>query len=553
MTKYPRVVEKIPRSAEKLRLLYELVLAGIRVILKEGWRSFWEKFRHWWLLLMSGEVRYHPRIVQDEDRSEEINTTSDNPVADGKPRDRRTEFTRKYVRGIGIAIGSLHGELEVPPNVVLNYVGKSNCNELSEHYSEIPKNKAVGQCIIDDVTKLEKVKNESCDFVICNHLLEYVDKPVEAISNWLRVLRPGGIIYLTVYEKEYMINNHIFKSEKFGKIVSDLQSRSLAIKVIDLAVNITNGVKEYIYVIEKADYIHKIVEILEKTPRIMEIKGKCLFDVIVPVYNAYEDFEKCLYSLFKHQDIFSIILIDDCSTDKRVKELLRTLREHECERFRIIENEENVGYVKTVNKGMKMSKNDILLLNTDTIVTKGFGRKMRACAYSHDSIATVTPFTNNGMMVSIPEFLENNDIPEGFTIESFAECVEMSSLSQYPELVTAVGFCMYIKRDAIDEIGYFDEVNFEQGYGEEGDFSARAMRKGCKNVLCDNTFIFHKGRASFLDAQDALLRKNHKVLAVMHPGFWPAIARFEKLNPLKGLHDNLKLQMSRWNISCENG
>lgn len=500
---------------------------------------------------MSGEGRYNPRIVQDENRSEEINTTSEYSVADVRPPDRRIEFIRKYVRGVGIAIGSLHQYLEFPPNVVVNCVGKSNCKELSSNYSEKPKNKSVGQCIIDDVGKLEKMNNESCDFVICNQFCQYIDNPVEAISNWLRVLRPGGIIYLTVYEKECIVNNHVFKGENLGKMVSDLQSSSLGIKVIDFAVNITNGVKEYIYIIEKANYIAKIVEILEKTPQIMGINAKYLFDVVVPVYNAYDDFEKCLCSLFKYQDIYNIVLIDDCSTDKRVKELLRTLKEHECERFRIIENEENVGYVKTVNKGMKMSKSDILLLNTDTIVTKGFARKMRACAYSHNSIATVTPFTNNGMMVSIPEFLKNNDIPEGFTIESFAECVEISSFSQYPELVTAVGFCMYIKRDVIDEIGYFDEVNFEKGYGEEGDFSARAIGKGYKNVLCDNTFIFHKGRASFLDRQDALLQRNHKVLGRMHPGFWPAIARFEKLKPLKELHNNLKLQMARWNNSCD--
>ncbi|MHB8138584.1 MAG: class I SAM-dependent methyltransferase [Smithellaceae bacterium] len=299
----------------------------------------------------------------------------------------------------------------------------------------------------------------------------------------------------------------------------------------------------------KANYISKIVEVLEKSPRITEINAQHLVDVVVPIYNAYEDFEKCLYSLFKYQDIYTIILIDDCSTDKRVQELLRTLKEHECDRFKIAENEENIGYLKTVNKGMKMSKKDVILVNTDTVVTNGYAKKMRECAYSHDRIATVTPFTNNGTMVSIPEFLKNNDIPEGFTIDSFAECVEKSSFNQYPELVTAVGFCMYIKRGVIDEIGYFDEEKFKKGYGEEGDFSARAVLKGYKNVLCDNTFIFHKGRASFLDAQDDLLQKNHEVLAKLHPGFFPAIGRFERTNPLKEIHNNIKKQMATWNIS----
>ncbi|EQD51719.1 family 2 glycosyl transferase, partial [mine drainage metagenome] len=167
-----------------------------------------------------------------------------------------------------------------------------------------------------------------------------------------------------------------------------------------------------------------------------------------------------------------------------------------------------------------MTKKDVILLNTDTVVTPGWARKMRACAYSDDRIATVTPFTNNGRMCSVPEFLGNNEIPEGFTVETFAECVENASSNCYPELVTAVGFCMYIRRSVIDEIGYFDDINFEMGYGEEVDFSFRATCKGYKNVLCDNTFVFHKGRASFLDTQDALMEKNHKVLAGKYPELW---------------------------------
>ncbi|EQD53601.1 Glycosyl transferase, family 2 [mine drainage metagenome] len=146
-------------------------------------------------------------------------------------------------------------------------------------------------------------------------------------------------------------------------------------------------------------------------------------------------------------------------------------------------------------------------------------------------------------MCSVPEFLGNNEIPEGFTVETFAECVENASSNCYPELVTAVGFCMYIRRSVIDEIGYFDDINFEMGYGEEVDFSFRATCKGYKNVLCDNTFVFHKGRASFLDTQDALMEKNHKVLAGKYPELWAAIALFERSNPLKGLHDKLKSEM----------
>jgi GT2 family glycosyltransferase len=196
-----------------------------------------------------------------------------------------------------------------------------------------------------------------------------------------------------------------------------------------------------------------------------------------------------------------------------------------------------------------MSSRDVILLNSDTIVTSGWARKMRACAYSRERIATVTPFTNNGTECSIPEMGQKNFIPEGFTIDSFAECVESCSVNRYPELITAVGFCVYIRRAIIDEIGYFDELKFGKGYGEENDFSVRAARKGYKNVLCDNTFIFHEGAASFGYRRDLRVQECGRVLEKMYPEFWPAMRLFYQLNPLKDLHDNVKLKMKTWDIS----
>lgn len=294
---------------------------------------------------------------------------------------------------------------------------------------------------------------------------------------------------------------------------------------------------------KKADYIPEILGMLKKgnLPIVSDKEGS--LDVFVPIHNAYDDLLRCLYSLFSCQDVYGIILLDDCSTDTKVKDLLGTLKLHEREAFRIESNPKNLGYVKTANEGMRMAKNDVILLNTDTVVTVGWARKMRACAYSNDRIATVTPFTNNGGMCSVPEFLENNKIPEGFTVGSFAECVENASSNRYPELVTAVGFCMYIRRNVIDEIGYFDEVNFETGYGEEVDFSFRASRRGYKNVLCDNTFVFHRGRASFLDTQDTVMERHHRVLRKKYPELWGALRLFERSNPLKSNHDRLISEM----------
>ncbi len=366
----------------------------------------------------------------------------------------------------------------------------------------------------------------------------------ELIRYFLRLPFVGGKLISTAGWDSFRIQ---FKSW-MHRFVSGQLRREIAIRQRE-----RRHEHKTIYSMENADCIREIKEILRAgyLPRRVDDKG--FLDVVVPIYNAYDELLVCLHSVLRHQDIYRVLLLDDCSTDGRVKALLRALSEHEQEGFRIEENSQNIGYLKTVNKGMRLVESDVILLNTDTVVTSGWARKMRACAYSEDRIATVTPFTNNGGMCSIPEFLKNNEIPEGFTVDSFAECVEKCSRNCYPELVTAVGFCMYVRRNIIDEIGYFDEVTFEKGYGEEVDFSFRAKGRGYKNVLCDNTFVFHKGRASFLETQDALLEKNNKLVAEKYPDLWMAIALFERSNPLKGLHDELKAEMRVWNAQSLSG
>jgi O-antigen biosynthesis protein len=409
----------------------------------------------------------------------------------------KTEFARKYLRGRGLAIGPFIPNFAVSLIVSIDIRDTSNYKDLST--------------------------DEVYDFVICDKPLDNLTDSIESFQLWLRIIKPGGILYLTASIDGIL-----------SKYMSNLQSE---IKILDSASDLYGNDKEQIYIIEKANYTSKIVDILGANPN---LNTEYTVDVIVPIYNAYEDVEKCLYSLFKQQDIYRIILVNDCSTDKRVKELLNILRKHQCERFKVVENKNNIGYLKTANVGMSTTKNDVILLNSDTMVTSGWARKLRACAYSRHCIATVTPFSNNGVECSIPNPGESNEIPEGFTIDSFAELVENCSINRYPELVTAVGFCMYIRRAVIDEIGYLDEENFGLGYGEENDFSMRATQKGYKNILCDNTFVFHKGGASFSHKRNALIQKSAMVLEKMYPDFWPAMHLFWRSKPLKELHNNIK-------------
>lgn len=274
-------------------------------------------------------------------------------------------------------------------------------------------------------------------------------------------------------------------------------------------------------------------------------------DIIVPIYNAYEFTEECIKSVIKNTDltVHTLVLINDKSPDEKILPmLLKYKNENTDKKIVVLDNEQNMGFVKTVNKGMKYSENDVILLNSDTEVTKGWTEKIQKCAYSNEYIATVTPLTNNGTIASVPNFGVDNELPENMSLEEYAKMIEKISKNRYPQLTTGNGYCMYIKRDVINELGLFDDETFGKGYGEENDFCYRALDHGYTNVLCDNTFIYHKGTQSFkkenLTASRAALIEEHmNLLRKKHPIYVQKTDNFIANNPIRDIQENVSLNL----------
>lgn len=269
-----------------------------------------------------------------------------------------------------------------------------------------------------------------------------------------------------------------------------------------------------------------------------------LIDVIIPIYNAFEMTKQCINSVLENTEkgSYRLVLINDNSTDTRINEFIKQFDGDANDNI-VINNEANLGFVKSVNIGMKISDNDVVLLNSDTEVTENWLNKMKACAYRETTIATVTPLTNNGTICSVPDFCCDNKIPDNFSLKEYALMIERTSLREYSEIPTAVGFCMYIKRSVINEIGYFDEVLFGKGYGEENDFCYRASEYGYKHVVCDDTFIYHKGSMSFGSEKNQLINKHIEILDRKYKAMRQKTIKFIQQNPLHNIQENIKLHI----------
>jgi predicted SAM-dependent methyltransferase len=115
---------------------------------------------------------------------------------------RRRELAERYLSGAGLEIGALHSPLPVPVGASVRYVDRMDVASLRRHYPELASKPLVEVDVIDDGETLATQPDGSVDFLIANHFIEHTQDPIGAIANHLRVLRPGGVIYMAVPDRE---------------------------------------------------------------------------------------------------------------------------------------------------------------------------------------------------------------------------------------------------------------------------------------------------------------------------------------------------------------
>ena len=258
-------------------------------------------------------------------------------------------------------------------------------------------------------------------------------------------------------------------------------------------------------------------------------------DIIVPVYRGLRDTQVCIDAVLAStpRTDWRLIVINDCSPEPEVSAWLRDKATVE-PRITLLENEHNLGFVGTVNRGMRQSdRNDVLLLNSDTEVAGDWLDRLRAAAYRRARAGTVTPFSGNATICSYPVFCADNPLPAGQTTASLDALFARVNAGQSVEVPTGVGFCMYIRRDCLRAVGLFDEEHFGKGYGEENDFCQRAIGLGWHHLHALDTYVLHTGGVSFGDSKSPREQAAMETLRRLHPGYDEQVQRFLRLDPAR--------------------
>ncbi|HWD13294.1 MAG TPA: glycosyltransferase [Pseudochrobactrum sp.] len=264
-------------------------------------------------------------------------------------------------------------------------------------------------------------------------------------------------------------------------------------------------------------------------------KLKKRVDLIVPVYNGHEYLESLFSSLSGNtQSSYRLIVIDDASPDLRIWPLLQSLISSETDAI-LLQNEKNLGFVKTVNRATEYVEGDFVLLNTDIELPPYWLERLMSPICLDRAIACSTPFSNAATICSFPRMNEDNELPLGISFLEIDDYFNMLK-PDLPEVSapTGVGFCMAINGDVWREIGPFDDELFNRGYGEENDWCQRAISKGYRNCIVQNLFVYHKHGGSFdTDTRMALREENYRKLIKRWPKYPSEVNAFIEDDPLK--------------------
>ncbi|MEH7830384.1 glycoside hydrolase family 99-like domain-containing protein [Gemmobacter denitrificans] len=243
--------------------------------------------------------------------------------------------------------------------------------------------------------------------------------------------------------------------------------------------------------------------------------------VIVPVYNAPDEVRDCLTSVLKHTDLARdrLLVIDDGSPDPAVAPMLAEFEGRPG--VTILKNSPNIGYTKTINRGIREAgEDDVVLLNSDTVVTPRWLEGLRSAAYCRPKVGTVTAMSDNAGAFSFPTFNEYCPRPAHLTHEDYALLLTQATRGCVPpEVPTGSGFCFYIRRAMMAECGLFDEEGFPRGYGEENDFCMRGFKAGWVNLISPWSFVYHVRTASFKGEKTALVKAGVDVVTKRYPDY----------------------------------
>lgn len=224
--------------------------------------------------------------------------------------------------------------------------------------------------------------------------------------------------------------------------------------------------------------------------------------ICIVTFNACERLGECLRSLAQYppRGAYEIIVVDNASSDDTLAMLA-----NEFPQVRVIPNTRNEGYTRPLNQALKAARGEYLApLNPDTLLTEYLFDPLLAFMATHPQAGIVTPKVLNqdgtlqlqcrrgearplevfGYFLHLDRQFPKNKKLGGYLMRWLPE-------NEIAEVPAVSGSCMLIRREAIEQVGFFDEDYY--AYQEDADLCFRARKAGWKVFYVPTSAVVHFG------------------------------------------------------------
>jgi GT2 family glycosyltransferase/glycosyltransferase involved in cell wall biosynthesis len=271
--------------------------------------------------------------------------------------------------------------------------------------------------------------------------------------------------------------------------------------------------------------------------------------VVIPVHRGAVETMACLAAVRETvPEGTRIVVVDDASPEPDLSRPLYTANRRR--QITLLRTERNLGFPAAANVGLRAAaaadpEADLLLLNSDTLPWSGWVELLRAAVHGAPDIGTATPMSNDASIMSYPDPSAPAPAPSDRQLLRLGRRAALANPGISVDIPTAVGFCMYIRRECLAQTGVFREDLFSRGYGEENDFCLRAMHLGWRHVGVPAAYVGHVGGRSFGAERQALIQRNADILERLHPGYAAMIADWKARDPMAPARQRMDAVMWR--------
>lgn len=261
--------------------------------------------------------------------------------------------------------------------------------------------------------------------------------------------------------------------------------------------------------------------------------------IVIPVQKNADLTEKCLSSVVKslpqNKVPTKLVVVQD-SAEYDVIKVVEKYKEH---LSKVVNHSVIKGFSNSINDGIKESTGDVLILNSDCVVNSDWVDRLYGGMYALPQFASVTPMGTDDSYVSV-------QLPET-TPEQLDEVAKKELAGRLTDIGTPVGFCMMMRREAIQEIGLFDANAYPRIYGEENDWGNTALLYGWKHGYVPGVVVGHLGNVTIPSEENKKLRQMGLVRVMNRYPFYEKLIQTIESLPVRQFKSELEMSVQASN------